>query len=304
MTMELSGTAIVPDFYIGGENNDRIIRIRDEDILSAISNADTVPFVNLHEDDSIEGAKGIITDLSQVDGKMSFNTVINNAELESNIKQLSDEGKIPNVSAKMLPTGESNMVEHVGEDGGKYYTTDGWTIEHISAVKNGRCSDKDGCGIHDYSILNSKPIGETMTDEMTELKKTLDGFMDTIGIVESEKKALALELSELKETNVTLIADAESLKKDASDMKLELSEFEEGKAKITEQEVQELKKGILVLDAEYEFSGEEVKKDLELVLNVLRRTDTRRGANVDGDKDEPNDSITAMREFKKAISGL
>lgn len=304
MTMELSGTAIVPDFYIGGENNDKIIRIREEDILSAISNADTVPFVNLHEDDTIEGAKGIITGLGQVNGQMEFKTIINNAELESNIKQLRDEEKIPNVSAKMLPTGESNMVEHTGDDGSKYYTTDGWTIEHISAVKNGRCSDSDGCGIHDYSIINSKPIGETMTDEIAELKKTLDGFMDTIGIVESEKKALALELSELKETNVTLMAETEALKKDTSDMKLELGAFEESKEKITEQEVQEIKKGILVLDAEYEFSGEEVKKELELVLSVLRRTDTRRGANVEDKDGKSDDSIVAMREFKKAISGL
>ena len=304
MTMELSGTAIIPDFYIGGENNDKIIHIREQDIQSAIANADTVPFVNLHKDDTIEGAKGIITDLDQIDGKMKFNTVINNVELESNIKQLSDEGKIPNVSAKMLPTGESNMTEHIGDDGSKYYTTDGWTIEHISAVKNGRCSDSDGCGIHDYSIINSKPIGEKMTDEMAELKKTLDGFMDTIGIVESEKKALALELSELKESKESLVAEMDSLKAESSDMKLVLSEFEEGKAKIVEKELQELKQGILVLDAEYEFSGEEVQKDLELVLSVLRKTDTRRSANVDDSKKEVEDSIEAMREFKLATNGL
>lgn len=304
MTMELSGTAIISDYYIGGENNDKIIHIRDEDIASAILNADTVPFVNLHEDGSIQDVKGIITNFNQTNSEMKFNSIINNTELESNIKQLSDEGKIPNVSVKMLPSGKSDMIEHVSNDGKAYYTTNDWTIEHVSAVQNGRCSDVDGCGIHNYSILNSKPIGETMTDEMAELKKTIDGFMDTIGIVEGEKKALTLQLSELKESNETLVTELDSIKKESEDMKLVLSASEESAAKIVEQEIKEIKQGILVLDAEYEFSDEMTKNDLELVLNVLRRTDTRRGANVNDSKDEIEDSIKLMREFNLAVNGL
>lgn len=304
MTMELSGTAIVPEFYLGGYDNTKIIQIRENDIQSAIDNADTIVFVNDHEDYGSSSVKGIVTKIELKDGGMSFKSIISNESLESNIKYLEEQGKIPNVSVKMYPSFDSELTQHVDDKDNTYYTADSWTIEHISAVKNGRCSDSDGCGIHDYSIINSKPIGEKMTDEMTELKKTLDGFMDTIGIVESEKKALALELSELKESKESLVAEMDSLKAESSDMKLVLSELEAGKVKIAEKELQELKQGILVLDAEYEFSGEEVQKDLELVLSVLRKTDTRRSANVDDSKKEVEDSIEAMREFKLATNGL
>jgi len=296
MVMEIDGVAIVPDFYISEDES--VIRIRSEDIDSAIENTSRSNFVNKHKDESADDVRGIVTKLSRNSTNgMTYKAMIVDEEVESNIKSIFNDGKVPNVSAFMKPSDDATVTTVVDESTGvSYNIIDKWTIPHISLVDVGRCKPEDGCGVFNYSIYNSEqPIGDKMTD-LEELSKILDARIAEVTTLSAERDSIAIKLSDISEKNIALENDVEALKADKEAAILKLAEIEDSKKA---EELSKLREQILVLDDTIEIKDEQSVESLQLVLDVLRHKSTApRGGGRRDNNDEVPESVTLMKELK------
>jgi hypothetical protein len=273
--MKISGVAAIPDVY--KSEGDKQLKLRLEDIESAIRNSDYVPFQMTHSDDSDEIGKAFALRVNS-DGGLYYGAEITNLDAEGKIKESFDSGGIPNVSVKMMPTEDATI--EVDDDG--IYTASDWKLEHVAIVERGRCSPEKGCGIFDYQILNSS-IGEiNMTEdttvdqlklELTELNKTVEAKDSRIGELESSVKDLELALEEANTA---------------------INEFKEA-------ELDAIRNDILKLDDTIdsaEIKTIEDKAALGLMLSNIRERASRK-TKAATEKDEPTlDDV--MNEFKAA----
>lgn len=293
MVMKVSGTAMIPDFHIteGG----KIVKITQDNLESAVRNADIVTFVEDHIEDGNPSVKGIATDVYSVGYGIEYVTVLNDDNTEKRITDIYDSGKIPNVSCRLVPAVDAEVTIASNVDGNEYYSVDEWVLKHISLVDVARCKPEDGCGIFNYELLNSeKPIGDSMelkeaTEKIAKLEETVSG--------------MTLSLSELESKNAELKKSVDEYKTENSDMTLVLEETKTNILEYRKREIDTLKNDILKLDSEYDFGDKEDKESLELVLSNLRRTSTRRESNA-GDNEDKNDSIEAIKELKIASGRL
>lgn len=297
MVMKVNGIAVVPDYYVG--ETGEIVKIRTCDIQSAIDNTDVTTFADNHSTNN-----GVVTGLTSSDNGMQFTSVVIDSDIEQKIKTIVGDGNIPNISAKLVPADGAEFTKYT-ENGNEYITADKWTIPHISLVERGRCSPEDGCGINDYTILNcaDTPDGDIGMDtekELEQLKNTVTELEATVGTLTTERDEGVLALSELKTTNESLLMEKETALKELKSAELVLSETEENLKTLELKDIQGIKKSILVLDADYELSGEESKDDLELILSVLRKTNTRMGANAEKQNNENDEIQDALNELRVA----
>ena len=293
MVMKISGTAVVPDFYIteGGA----IVNITRDNLESAVRNADVVTFVEDHIENGNPSVKGIATDVFFTGYGIDYITVLNDDSTEKRIADIYDNGKVPNVSCQLVPTVDAEVTIASDTSGNEYTKIDEWVLKHISLVDVGRCKPEDGCGIFNYELLNSeKPIGDSM-----ELKEATE----KIAKLEETVSEMTLSLSGLESKNTELKKSVDEYKTENSDMTLVLEETKTNILEYRKREIDTLKNDILKLDSEYDFGDKEDKESLELVLSNLRRTSTRRESNA-GDGDEKNDSINAIKELKIAAGRL
>jgi len=292
MVTKVSGTAIVPDYYITQDG--KIVRIRTNDIESAVANSNILKYVDKHIDDTTDDIKGIVTSTNVGSTGLDFEAVLTDSKLESHMVTKLDNGEIPNVSVKMVPTPEAKFTQ-MNDGNGEYTVADDWELLHISNVEEGRCTPEDGCGAFSYDLqLNSISLNETadtgeqMTGEECIEKK--------LAAAEVELEKLELKLTAELSKNESIENELNQLKKQNEETILELTAATDELLSYKEADIEQSKTAILKLDSEHPFTGKETKAELELVLNTLRRSSERRKANTS--TEEPDETISAIGEFR------
>lgn len=283
--MQISGIATVPSYYEA--ENGETVQIRPQDIQSAITNSDYVPFQISHE--TYADAKGDAYALRMNSkGGMYYGASINDDSTEQTIQTIFDNGMIPNVSVRMMPLETAAFEKHIYDNGEEYYTVSEWKLNHIALVENGRCTPEQGCGIFDYQVLNSSKGDKTMTDSKDDVKT----------------EELAIELSKLKGEVSNKDSEIAKLNSSVKDLELALSEANKTISQHEEQKLEEKRNMILKLDEG--INAEELKeikdsKALELMLTGLRDRTTRKAkANQESNEET---LVDKLNEFEKAVHG-
>lgn len=214
MTMFLSGIASIPMEYVS-EDGMRVY-LTEENNKQLASSARGTNFVMNHMELDVEDVRGsnIYGELTE-DGRFYYESLIDDYTCEQEIIRLDGVGKIPNVSILAHPTANANITldEERSTEDAPVYTADDWELLHLSLVSRGECTDKHGCGVLDFRLLNSGVKGSPQCPKtkVSRSKSMTDGnengsdaLLNVISERNDEIAELKLKLSGVSDTKETL----------------------------------------------------------------------------------------------------